>query len=427
MFVSKRVLKDGSHYYSFSYDDPTGKRIRLIKSEHPHFTEEKEAREWADSQDGQRKARLDLIARKNDYKTKYYDFAELVNKYASHLKDKQPNSHANFLHYFETYALSFFITIKKADNPNNWHMFFSDFRDWLSRDATIIAGTKLKVGSANNIILSVNNFLGFLSEKNLIDSDSAIKKCRLFDKSLIGHKTFENVASEAEFAQIHLRLKEVNASSAEFFWLLYHTGMRLTEALSLPMNCLYKGEIETGTLHEELTEKKIKYVGYIILESQCTKKSRVRDKTGHIKRKALKGRKTISAKNSRIIPVFNIATWNILAKRFKKCKIDFDAQLHGADKRDYLLFEEVAYASINKHIKQAYKPTAYKSKTPHDMRHSFCTIFTGKYRSLLLSKVILGHKSDSFDRYLHIYEEMVTKAKQQTQEIDLIEEIDEAS
>jgi site-specific recombinase XerD len=422
MYVSKRVLKDGSHYYSFSYDDPaTGKRIRLKKEDHPHYTDYKEAKAWADSQDAQRKARLDLIARKDSYKTKYYDFADLAEKYKTHLKTKQPNSWENFFSYFEGYGIEYFLNIKKVDNPGNWSMYFSDFRDWLRDEAKTLQGKPLAAGSANHVILSVNNFLRFLAEKNLMDPDKA-KKCRSFDKNLIGHKGWENVAEEHEFQFIHGRLKEISEPAADFILVLYRTGVRLNEGLSLPMSFIYAGHT-SGVLHEELTEKKIEYYGYIVLESQCEDRTRTRDeKTHRIPRKALKGRKTISSKNSRVIPIMEKETWNILAKRYKECQKDFKAKRFGDDPINYLLFADVAYATVSNQFDRAYEGTSFKPyKTPHDMRHSFCTLFTGKTKSPILSRIILGHKSDSFDRYLHIYEQMVVKAKQKSQVIDLID------
>jgi len=49
VYVDKRKTKRGS-YYSFSYIDESGKRIRLKKDQHPHFTRYEDAVAWAKSQ-----------------------------------------------------------------------------------------------------------------------------------------------------------------------------------------------------------------------------------------------------------------------------------------------------------------------------------------------------------------------------------------
>ena len=67
MRITTRTGRAGKKYFSFDYDDPqTGKRIRLKKSDTPHFRSLKAAQEWANSQDAHheslRQANLRRIA-----------------------------------------------------------------------------------------------------------------------------------------------------------------------------------------------------------------------------------------------------------------------------------------------------------------------------------------------------------------------------
>jgi integrase len=334
------------------------------------------------------------------------------------MKKKQKRSHDTHFGAFEKYALHFFLNVKKANNVNNWHMFYPEFRDWLESEVKSSKGKQLSYSYMNHTILSVNNFMTFLSEYNLIDKDCA-KKMGFFGSELIGHKNFDSVIEEAEYRLILPRIRKEHEDSADFFMLLYATGMRINEAKGLPFCSIYNGKI-TGLLQSELEEKKLEYVGYLILESQAESRFKLRDETGHIARVALKGRKKIEEKNSRIIPVFDKDVWNMLVKRYLTQQALYEKKEFGTDKNNYILFDGLATSSFTKHMVKAYEVTAHPPKSAHDCRHSFCTLFVGKTRSLLMARTILGHKSSSFERYLHIYEQMTRTEKQGSQIIDFV-------
>ena len=420
MFIDKRILKDGSHYYSFSYNDKNGKRIRLKKSEHPHFTDRKTAEAWSKSQKAFEQSQKNLIAQKLEWKSQYFEFDSLVIKYADWQKSQAPNSWENNITWLEQYVLPWFLSFKKQNNVNGWHFLYSEFIDYLRDEATTTSrGTKLAVASSNKVIHTLNSFVRFLGKYNLIDPSAAIK-CEAFPDSLQKTKSFDNVIKPDEFSIIEKKLSEAHKPSADMFRLLYFTGLRSNEGFSLPMSFLYSGNMD-GILHEKLAEQDIKYYGYIVLESQCADKSRPRNPDTHeIPRKPLKGRKTIHNKNNRVIPIRDKETWNILASRYLACQEEFETRKYGSNETNYLLFPDVNNTKVSRELKVAYSNSSYKQKTLHDCRHSFCTYFVGETANFFLARAILGHKSNAFERYLHIYESISLNAKRKSQKIQVI-------
>ncbi len=412
-----KLKKDRSIIYTFSYINKEGKRVKLKRKEHPIIRTAKEADEWMASQDAQRKARLDHIARKEAWKTKYYDFTALTTRFLDYLKKLQTRSWNTHYTAFEKYGIEFFLGVKQIENVNNWHLFYREYKDWLEDVAKSRKGKQISYSYMNKALITLNHFITFMLEYNLIDIDSA-KKISLFPSHRIGHKGLDSVIPEAEYNIILGKLRDINHAGADLFMLLYATGMRINEALSLPFTSIYTGRT-SGMLEAELTEKKLQYVGYLILESQAELAS-IRNNVGHVDRVALKGRKVIDPKNSRIIPIFTKSIWNMLVVRYQTQQAQLTKEIYGTDPNDYLLFDGMTVSVFEKLMIKAYTGTGYKPKSPHDCRHSFCTLFVGQTRSPLLARTILGHKSAEFERYLHIYEQMTQVAKQGSQIIDFI-------
>lgn len=421
MYLQKRKDRAGNIYYSFSYLDENGKRVRLPKSKHPQFTDEKSAREWAKGQAAFREHRKDKIEKKLAWKKVFYEFDELLEKYISHYQKLAPNFWKNGRTFLEQYVFDFFLNIKKVNNINDWHYLFPEFRDWLEDEARLTSrkNKPLSYSTKNHCINTLNGFISFLDERHLIDHESAIK-CKGFADALTATKTFDSVISKAEFLLVYSKLKSISSGTAELFSLLYHTGLRINEALSLPMSFIYGGQLN-GALHDELEKQKITYYGYIVLESQGKDKYLKRDDRGVVERKPLKCRKSIHPKNNRTIPIMNKDVWNILVRRYKAQEKLYRAKKYGAEKINYLLFYDLNRSAVVDDLSMAYFKANKKRKTWHDCRHSFCTYFIGETRNYFLAKIILGHKSDSFDRYNHIYEQISLQAKQQTQEIEYID------
>lgn len=131
MYIQQRTDRQGNTYFSFNYVDENGKRIRLKKSEHPHFETYEEALTWAKSQDAYRTARKARLERKLAWKKKHYQFADLSQGYLKWQKEKAPNSYESSLYMLEQYVFAFFLNVKQASNVNDWHLSFREFVDWL--------------------------------------------------------------------------------------------------------------------------------------------------------------------------------------------------------------------------------------------------------------------------------------------------------
>ncbi len=62
-------------------------------------------------------------------------------------------------------------------------------------------------------------------------------------------------------------------------------------------------------------------------------------------------------------------------------------------------------------IKKAYALIDRSHKSYHCCRHSFATFMVGKTKSIFLARSITGHKSNAFERYLHVWEQMTLEAQ----------------
>ena len=418
MYIQKRKNKEGI-YYSFSYLDKDGRRIRLKRAEHPHFTNREEAEAWAKSQDAYRASMKAKIEQRLAWKKKYYQFDELLGKYLKYQKKQAPNSWRNSRIYLEHYVFHFFLEIKKANNVNTWHILFNEFCDWLEDEAkTTRTEEQISYSTANHVIRTLNTFLTFLTKYNLMNHENNVT-CRAFPETKLSYKGFEDVIQEDEFNKVHFRLKLINETAADFFHVLYHTGMRFNELFSLQISALFSGELD-GALHDEMELHKIEYFGYVVLDSQCESQSRVRAEDGTLKRKPLKGRRNIHPRNNRTIPIMDKTSWNILARRYKGQKKLLDKREFGSDAVNYILFNDLKYNEAVRCLRQAYQELHLEAKSYHSCRHSFATFLVGRTRSYFLARTVLGHRSDAFDRYNHIYEQIALKAKAKVQEIDEI-------
>lgn len=422
MRISKRTDRSGQSYYSFDYNDPiTGKRIRLKKSEAPYIVDKAEAEEWAKSQDAHYEALKQANIRRTEWKSKYYDFKDLAARYIDWQKEQAPNSWDRAVVYLERYVLYYFLEIKKSPNANVWYLYFNEFLDWLRVEAkTVRSDRTLALSSQNHVIMTLNTFLDFLARYNLIDPTSKVK-CPVHEAHKLGSRGFKDVLYEDEIDLIYPKLKELDPLVADFWWVLLHTGMRFNELYSLPISALFRGHTK-GALHEELVEKKLTYYGYLLLDSQCEADSRPRNADKSLKRKPLKGRKTIGPANSRTIPILDKECWNILARLYKEQSGAVSKQTLGASIDNYLLFANLPYNKARLTLRDAFAKLGLPHyKCFHCLRHTYSTKIVGGTRSFFLARTILGHKSESmFDKYCHIFEQIQIESQKQTQVIDEI-------
>ncbi|RYY00852.1 MAG: hypothetical protein EOO53_21015 [Gammaproteobacteria bacterium] len=323
MRVELRQDRKGRDYYSFTFIHPiTKKKTRLKKEEAPRFKSREEAESWAQSQDAHYEAMKEAARQRAAWREAFHDWSELADGYIAWKKEKAPRAWQRSVVMIERYVMPFFLQVKNCNNANTWHVYFEEFKDWLLNDVSKVHSTdRLSFSSQNHAINSLNSFLEYLKRYNKISPDSA-RKCELHTQHELGSRTVEDVYKDEELISYEQELRKTSELTADFFYILSKTGMRFNELYSLPISQLFKGEM-TGPVHDELKDKGVSYVGYILLDSQILKDektdslSRNREADGSHKRGPLKGRKEISLKNARFIPVTDKDCWNILVKLYQ--------------------------------------------------------------------------------------------------------------
>lgn len=421
MYISPRKDRDGNTYYSFSYIDDEGKRIRLKKTEHPHFTDKESAEAWAKTQDAWRASRKAAIDRKLAWKTAYNNFVDLTVGYEKFQKRKAPRSYKNNMMALEHYVLHYFLDVRQAGNINTWAYLYFDFRTWL--DEVALDFNDRPIGSyshKNTIIRTLNTFMTYCRHANKLDP-SAHQKCPMFENHLIKGRDHDDVIEPEEFKAVHGKLLEIDQAAAEFYWILYHTGMRFNELFSLPMCWLFRSQAP-DELHQELKSKGLKYYGYIYLESQGGLRHR-RAKDGTVPRAPLKSRKTVSPEYARTIPIFELETWNMLAQRHVAATTSLGRNEFGSDQMNYMMFEDLPWNAWGDALRKANPGAGVDAKkTAHCCRHSYVTYMLAKTKSPYLIQAITGHTARTYERYQHIWGKIAQKAKQKEQKIHKVDE-----
>ncbi|MBK8202848.1 MAG: hypothetical protein IPK68_11180 [Bdellovibrionales bacterium] len=334
MYWEKRQNTKGEHYYTFAYfDNKVGKNIRLKKSAIPSdITTDLAAEKFCRLKEAEHESIKMRILKKLEWKSKFYDFNELSEIFKVEMQKKSPNNWQNSCYYLEQYVLPFFLSQKQSNNINNWNLFYQEFIDWLlivkplkGSSATISYSTR------NHIITTLNNFIAIMKQKNKIER---VDKCQKFPKHLVPMRDIDDVYSEQEILEISARLSGVTAGLADLFHVLINTGLRISECLALSADDFYVGEPEHETLKNALVKHDIKILGYLSIESQLGDKGKVRDASGKVIRKPLKGRKRIKSGEGRIIPIFDRDIFNILAKRYNAQIEYLNAGICGADSKN---------------------------------------------------------------------------------------------
>lgn len=421
MRVECRKLSDGSQYFSFVYWDGE-KRVRLKKGEHPHFESRDKAEEWAKSKEAEINTAKSRILKRLEWKNQYYDFAKLSDEYIEYCKRSQPNSWRNSKFDLENYVIPFFLGVKKANNVNNWSLFFEEFKKWLEEEACTIKKKKALISYAtkNHCIKTLNTFLDYLKKFNLIDPAN-VYKVKSFPSHLVGARNAEHLISAEEFNVVHNLLKASNPLAAVFFETAYWTGMRFNEIFGLSIDDILPGELDDGVLSKAMKDHGISYYGYVVLESQPKNKIRDRLKDGTILRKALKGKPKIDPKHNRIVPIISKDLFNNLVRLFKVQQEKLKNKVYGSDPKNYALFDDLTHSDTVVSLRSAYAKTKYFQKSYHCCRHTRCTELVGLTRDFVLARYWLGHaRQETTLRYTHIYQQSANTAKKKSQKIEFI-------
>lgn len=147
--------------------------------------------------------------------------------------------------------------------------------------------------------------------------------------------------------------------------------------MAISLDDFYVGDTQHETTSNALKTHRIECLGYLVIESQLAKTHGIREQSGAIERKPLKGRKVIKAGAGRIIPIFDKALFNILAKRYNDQLELLKTKKYGSDGKNYLFFDGFNRNTLNAALVKIYEGLKgkYKPKCQHCCRHTFSTNF----------------------------------------------------
>lgn len=415
MRYERRSNKSGTDiYYSFvSYSK--GKRFRLSREEIRNrfgkdITNEIEAKLCLNSLEQEFETEKKRVQQLISWKNNFYRFDEMVALYVKRQKKKAPNSWRNNQHYLSCYVMPFFLSDQKnISSLSNWHNHFEEYREYLLNEAKLIRSKlPLSYGSRNHAIKSLNTFLKFLYQEGVLDT---LRLCEYFEEHLLRQRTIDDVVSFEEFKSIEGQLNlDGHKLEADFFRFLYFSGMRINEGAGVSLADVYHGEISKKAFNKRLETNKIKYFGYVLLKSQPSGENKtIRDSnTNLVNRKPLKGRKVMTEKDCRIVPITDENLWEKIMTRLREQHDLWKKGIYGSNPSNYLLFDGFNRTTSTIRLKSAFEKVGISFKTWHCLRHTRGTELFGETGDRELAKMWLGHGSDKvFERYNHAYEELV--------------------
>ncbi len=204
--------------------------------------------------------------------------------------------------------------------------------------------------------------------------------------------------------QVYLSLKSnKHTQEAILFRYLFFSGMRFSEGLAISLADIYQGLLpENQLLSKKLKTNNITYFGYVVSDSQLNdKKVRV----------PFKGKREISEKNSRTIPIIDKTLWNDLVSLAEE-KFNLWSNSKHTNKKDYYLFDLIDDSTARRRLEEAFRSVKLKFRTWHCLRHSRATWLIGETGDEVLARTWLGHSSPRiFEKYNHMYQALIREAK----------------
>ena len=409
---------DGSQYFSFVYYNVYDKKRHRLGREYirsrfgKDITDPEEAEEVlailsreVDSLSNEMKKRCRLS--KEDY-----NMGHLLEIYTEAQKKRAPNSYRNNIHYLKYYVFPFFFENKDCERLDDWPLHYEAFTEWLESGAFLLQKPDqlISFNSKNHCIRSLNTFMRVMLRKNFIVHFTV---CPQFPSYRLKEKSADDIVSLGEMESIYQRLITENHDEiALFYRLLFFTGMRFNEALGLSLGDVFAGRLIEKSFHRKLREHRMKYFGYIVIDSQPVRRRLVKDTTGHVPRKPLKGRKKIDEKSARVIPLIDQSLWIHLARYYNEALASHKRRLWGEDLKDYLLFNNITSTSSTE-LSRISSRLSIPYRSWHCLRHSRATYLIGHTGGdFLLVRMWLGHKSQAvLERYNHLYQSIVRDAK----------------
>jgi len=220
----------------------------------------------------------------------------------------------------------------------------------------------------------------------------------------VKQRTIDDVVYPAEMEQVYATLKANGYNyEAAFFRYQFFSGMRYSEGLAISLADLFQGELPANQLMaKKISAHGIKYLGYIVSDSQINEKGQ---------RVPFKGKKEISEKYARTIPIVDKVLWNELVDLASE-QYEHWQHTKGTPKKDFLLFQGLDDSTASRRLQDAFDSCKLRYRSWHCLRHSRATWLIGETGDEVLARAWLGHSSISvFQRYNHLYQSLVREAK----------------
>jgi integrase len=407
------------------------------------FDNEDKANIYRTSLRAKEDAKNDLKVLREKMNKKYGNHNDYTTSYLKQKKKEAPKSFQRSEWHLVHYVFPFFLFEKHIGNANSWPLYFDEFKDWLEESTSIrknklSGGSKLTISSINKIIGDLNGYLNHLYKKrNLL---MLPPKCEYFTGAEDGYRSGDDIVEAEEYNLIcnHFRRlideKEIQKDNAEnlvmftnieeaivrlketldLYIICRHTGMRISEALGLGFGDFYPYPIEDKNLAKLIKKNDLEPLSYLILESQ---KGDYDEENEKWKREPLKTKKTISLDNTRTIPIFSnqVECDDLLRKKFFEAR-DFynitNLDELRRNKGQFLFFRNINKNIASGYLKKVYSDLAGKLekwKSFHCLRHTRATELISQTHDATLLKLILGHKSRVYERYVHLESTLAKK------------------
>lgn len=402
MYFQKR----GGEYSFVYYDLLLRKNRRLLRGDTPSIASDLEAEAFCQQWDHSHLTTQSKIEAKISWINDYPEWSEKLKMYERSRKEDAPYSFRTNVYYLKYHVFSFFLGLKREIDAAKWPLSFEEFRDHLQTVKPVknTDGHVFSYSTMNGILKSLNSFMLVLHRRNLIPLHV---KCRLFQKSKCRQKSEESIIAPLDQGRIYLQLLKTDPLSAKFFYICLHTGLRINEALGLSLSDFFQGFPDCESLKKVLEHQTLPSYGFLCLESQPSLSPHLRDPSGYVPRKPLKGKRTISAANSRTIPLFDLESTNLLIELWNDQQKLFEISHHGKNPKDYLLFEGLnrnIYSNRLRLVQHTIDLDTNVFYTPHDCRHTYSTwLAAASSGNFDLCRMVLGHASiETTLGYVHI-------------------------
>ena len=187
---------------------------------------ESEVLAYCKSQDAVQDAVKFRAMQLREWKERYHDFKEYLDKFGQFQKERAPNSWQNDVFYLENYAFGFFLSRSSLNNINQWHLMFDEFKRWLRETKPLkYSIDHLALNTQIKVIKALNRFLAFCLSKGWVEQ---AHKCPSYNREDTVTVTADDLFEENEVSRIYAALKEIRGSvSADLFIVLMRTGLRI--------------------------------------------------------------------------------------------------------------------------------------------------------------------------------------------------------